>query len=61
MTVMQSFDEIKLIDFTFGINLKKYDDTILSQYLAPEAQKGNVKKEGDIYSLGVLMYVLLTG
>ena len=51
-------DELKLIDFAFGNDIVQYQDTILQQYIPPEEK---CSKEGDVYSIGVLTFVLLTG
>ncbi|CAG9324815.1 unnamed protein product [Blepharisma stoltei] len=56
--------ELKLIDF--GLS-SKYRDELLESivgtpyYLAPEVLKGSYSKECDVWSLGVMMYLLLSG
>jgi calcium-dependent protein kinase len=58
--------KIKLIDFglssTFGKKKHKHMHTVVGTpyYIAPEVLDGSYKKECDIWSLGVLMYIVLT-
>ena len=58
--------ELKLIDFgcakIFSKHRKNFKDTIGTLiYCSPEVLKNNYNKECDIWSCGVLMYVLLSG
>ena len=57
-------DEIRLIDFGLskiqsGEKLEEMAGTPL--YMAPEVIKGSYNKEADMWSLGVLLYVLVSG
>ncbi|CAG9316029.1 unnamed protein product [Blepharisma stoltei] len=56
--------EIKLVDF--GMSIKFGDDAMTTMvgtpyYLAPEVLKSKYGKECDVWSFGVLMYLLLSG
>ena len=58
--------ELKLIDFgcakIFSKHKKNFEDTIGTLiYCSPEVLKNNYNKKCDIWSCGVLMYVLLSG
>jgi len=58
--------EIKLIDFGCSRFFKK-DNALTDQingtinYIAPEALQGNLDKKNDIWSCGIIMYILLSG
>lgn len=59
-------NEIKLIDFglsksSVSKNQKLFTIAGTPYYMAPEVLNGNYNYKCDIWSLGVLMYVLLSG
>ena len=61
------YDQIKIIDFGFSKN-KKFSKTRKMStlvgtpyYVAPEVLEGNYDYECDNWSLGVIMYVMLSG
>ena len=55
--------ELKIIDFGMSIKIAKPNELMTlvgtPYYLAPEVLKGNYDKECDVWSLGVIMYLLL--
>ena len=58
-------DEIRLIDFSFAkdVDSHEQDEEITGTplYMAPEAILGQNDKESDMWSLGVLLYTLVSG
>ena len=58
--------EIKIIDFglanIYGTGKEKLHTIVgTPYYVAPEVLKGNYGKECDLWSVGVIMYILLVG
>jgi len=58
--------EIKLIDFGLSRKMEKKSRSLSTvagtlAYMAPEIIRGQYGKECDIWSLGVLLYVLVSG
>lgn len=58
--------ELKIIDFGLSKTMKSNNASLRSIvgtpfYMAPEVLEGNYDNSCDIWSLGVLMYVLLSG
>ena len=63
--MIDKHDKIRLIDFGLAAvkHMGKSLDTIAGTplYMAPEVLKGNYGKEADMWSLGVLLYTLVSG
>jgi len=61
----KDFNQIKVIDF--GISVVKEPDTMINDsigtpyYIAPEVWKKNYDEKCDVWSAGVIMYILLSG
>lgn len=60
----KDMSQIKIIDFGIsvfnkGVNLT--DSIGTPYYIAPEVWKKNYSKECDLWSAGVIMYIMLTG
>lgn len=55
---------VKFIDFGLACqmkNIKKFDQAGTPKYMAPEAFKGKSGAESDIWSLGVVIYLFMSG
>ena len=65
--VFCSEDDLKLMIIDFGTAQKFVPGTLMTQpfgtpnYMAPEVIKGCYTEQSDIWSIGVLVYVLLVG
>ena len=63
--VVTANEEIRLIDFSFAkvadSNNEDEEITGTPLYMAPEAIDGHNNKESDMWSLGVLLYTLVSG
>ena len=67
--LLSSMDEcfqLKLIDFGLSKVLKKMDDKMKGEvgtlyYMAPEVILGNYNEKCDVWSCGVILYILLSG
>ena len=60
----ENFKSLKLIDFGLSIqqNARKEKRRVgTPYYMAPEMISGNFVKESDVWSIGVIMYILVTG
>ena len=63
--MIDKHDQVRLIDFGLAA-IKRHGkslDTIAGTplYMSPEVLKGNYGKEADMWSLGVLLYTLVSG
>jgi calcium-dependent protein kinase len=61
----KDFDSIKIIDFGASLNVKQ-DETLSKRigtpyYIAPEVIKGDYDSKCDLWSIGVLTYILMSG
>lgn len=56
-------NQVRLIDFGLSKMSKQYINDIAGTpyYMAPEVLEGSYKEKADIWSLGVLLYVLVSG
>ena len=67
MTCSDKIEEIKLIDFGLSCLIDKLEEreegrtTGSYLYMAPEVLKGNYDNRCDNWSLGVVLYILLSG
>ena len=61
----KSFDQIKVIDFGTALMFnsdQQFQDTIgTPYYIAPEVLNKSYSKECDLWSTGVILYILLSG
>ena len=60
----KNYKNCKLIDFGLSTKIKDQPETELMgtiYYIAPEVLKGSYNEKADIWSLGVLAFILLSG
>ena len=66
LSTMDEFSQLKLIDFGLSKVLKTMDDIMNGQvgtlyYMAPEVILGNYNEKCDVWSCGVILYIMLSG
>ena len=66
LSSMDEFSQLKLIDFGLSKILETMDDTMEEKvgtlyYMAPEVILGNYNKKCDVWSCGVILYIMLSG
>jgi calcium-dependent protein kinase len=66
MELNKEADEIKIIDFGTSAKMNSPDDKLTEKigtpyYIAPEVLKSSYNHKCDIWSCGVLTYILLSG
>ena len=57
-------DRVRLIDFGLAVESKRRDLTEIAgtpYYMAPEVIKSTYGKQSDLWSLGVVLYTLVSG
>ena len=66
LSTMDEFSQLKLIDFGLSKVLKTMDDIMNGQvgtlyYMAPEVILGNYNEKCDVWSCGVILFIILSG
>ena len=66
LSSMEEFSQLKLIDFGLSKILETMDDKMEEKvgtlyYMAPEVILGNYNKKCDVWSCGVILYIMLSG
>jgi len=66
LSSMDEFSQLKLIDFGLSKVLKTMDDIMKGEvgtlyYMAPEVILGNYNEKCDVWSCGVILYIMLSG
>ena len=66
LSTKDDFSQLKLIDFGLSKVLKTMDDIMNGQvgtiyYMAPEVILGNYNEKCDVWSCGVILYIMLSG
>ena len=66
LSSMNEFSQLKLIDFGLSKVLKTIDDIMNGEvgtlyYMAPEVILGNYNEKCDVWSCGVILYIMLSG